>query len=224
MQILRNLLPLFLASSLFTACNVVGWNTTIQGKGPFTENQRQLGSFDRISLSGGMELDVVVGNEQSVVVHANGNLQEHIRTRIEGSTLKIDFTESVSCNGKLRAVISVPSLVGIEISGSSRLNVSHIASDDFYLDVSGSVGGVLEGKTGNLEVEISGSGKLEAFALQAQRVYIDVSGSGRLEVNASVHLDVNVSGSVDVTYYGKPDVNIDQSGSARVRAARTQAL
>jgi hypothetical protein len=222
MKLSKATLPILLISAILGGCNSSHWGHRVRGEGAFMDTNRDLATFDRISLAGGMKLDVVVGEPQSVVVFADANLHEYIRTRIEGSTLEIDFTESISTSNELRAKISVPQLAGLEISGSSELNVTHIDADDFYIEVAGSVSGVLEGTAKDLDVDIAGSGRLDLFQLRAEDVKIDIAGSGRLQVHAENSLDVDVAGSADVTYRGKPDLSIDQAGSASVRADKSQ--
>ncbi len=215
-------LSIVLLSGLLGSCRSSHWGYQVRGEGPQTASTRELETFDRISLSGGMKLDVVVGEPQSLVIFADGNLHEYIRTRIEGSTLKIDFTESISTKNELRAQISVAQLEGIAISGSSELNITNVNANAFYIDVAGSVAGTVEGTAKSLDVDIAGSARIDLFALRAEDVKVNVAGSAHLKVNAKEFLDVDVAGSADVTYRGKPNVSIDQAGSARVHADSKQ--
>lgn len=190
----------------------------MQGEGPYIQSQRELPDFNGIELSGGMKLDVIVGGPTHVVIHADENLHEYIRTRVEDGVLEIDFTESVSSSNDFRAEISVPSLNSIEVAGSSQMNVTGIDAEDFELDVAGSAKGTMSGNVHKLEVDVAGSSKLQLFDLVAQSVKIDVAGSANIEVAAEQHLDVDIAGSGVVHYKGSPSVSIDQAGSAKVVA------
>ena len=72
------------------------WSTSIQGEGPNLAIERPIESFDAISLEGGWELDVRVGELTSVVVQADENLHEYIATEVVDGRLRIRFLESVS--------------------------------------------------------------------------------------------------------------------------------
>ena len=218
MNALRSFTALLLASTLFSSCNTSLFDSTIRGEGPFIEVQREIESFDRISIEGGMQLNVVVGEPQAVVIHADTNLHQYIRTRIVDNTLKIDFTQSVSTPNHFMADIHVPTLAGISISGSSNLNIRNIDGASFSLDAAGSISGSLAGKTTALEIDIAGSSKLDTYALQTEKVTIDVAGSANLKVQASDQLDVDGAGSIRVTYRGAPAVTWDLAGSGKVVA------
>lgn len=207
-----------LACTLATSCTSSGWGSRVHGEGPYTQTERAVGEFDKIELAGGMQLDVIVGGPQNVVIHADENLHEYISTKVEGGTLEIEFTESLSSSNSFRAEISVPRLVGMDISGSSQMNVSGIDSDSFEIDVAGSAKGTFSGQVGALNVDVAGSSQLNFFELQARDVTIDVAGSARLDVNAASTLDVDIAGSGVVTYRGQPAIDLDQAGSAKVRA------
>ena len=215
---IRLCLSLALAAFTSLGCTSSSWGNRIEGDGVYVPNERSLQSFDRVKMSGGMKIDISVGGSQSVVIHADQNLQPFIRTRVEGGRLQIDFTESVSSSNSMRAEISVPSLAAIAISGSSEMNVSGIDEEEFSIDVSGSGKGTFSGRARVLEVDISGSGRLDLFELEADDVRVSVSGSGNLQVSASDALNVKSSGSGKVTYRGEPKLQATVSGSAKVVA------
>ena len=217
MRFLSAALILLLASSTLTSCGGTGfWGTTIRGSGSYTASERQVSSFDAIELSGGMQLDIVVGEEASVIIHADENLHDYITTTVKNNVLVIDFEESVSTSNELRAEISMPSLRSIEVSGSSKLELSGLQEPSLELDFSGSVSGNLSGEVERLSIDIAGSSNLNCYDLQAEDVEIDIAGSGKIRTSVKSTLNVDVAGSAVVLYRGQPSVSIDQAGSARV--------
>jgi len=201
---------------LGTSCSSSSWSTRVQGEGPFVPDQRQLADFDTIELSGGMRLDVEVGGPQSVIIHADENLHEYIRTRIEDGTLEIDFTESVSTQHELRAEIRVPELKGIEVAGSCKMTVTGIEAEHFEVDVAGAASGTLSGRAGGIDVDVAGSSDLDLSSLECREAVIDIAGSAKIDVAASDSLDVDIAGSGVVRYRGQPAVSLDQAGSGKV--------
>jgi hypothetical protein len=211
--------PLLLLATLATSCTFTGADRKIEGVGPQVQTERSLQAFERISMAGGMELDILVGEEQSVVIHADQNLHEYIETHIDGDTLKIRFTETISSSNDLRAEIRVPHLAAISIAGSSKMTIGGIEAEAFSIDLSGSTRATMTGQVVDLSVDVAGSCRLDLSALEAKAVSIDIAGSGKVEVAASDSLDVDVAGSAVVTYHGQPALTIDQAGSAKVRPA-----
>ncbi|MFT7669080.1 MAG: hypothetical protein ACI8X5_001780 [Planctomycetota bacterium] len=214
---LTSQLSIAFASSLLIGCSSTGWGSQVYGEGPYIDSDRSLEGFESLSMSGGMAIDITIGSPQSVVIFAEENLHEYIRTRVVDGTLKIDFTESISTSEPVRAEITVASLESISLSGSSKLSVNSLDEDEFILNVSGSVRGEISGDVRDLEVNIAGSGKLKLFGLNATDAEIDISGSGNVEIAVSDSLDVDIAGSGVVTYVGTPALSTSFAGSGKVR-------
>lgn len=215
---MRLTLPIaLLALSLSTGCRSSVWSTSIQGEGPYISLDRPIEEFDAISLEGGWQLDVRVGEMTSVVIHADENLHEYIATDVKDGRLRIYFLEGVSTSNTLRAEVSTPHLHRLSIAGSGKLNVTGVDAKDFSISIAGSGKGSISGHTESLDVSIAGSGNLELYDLEANDVSIDISGSGSVQTTASRTLDVNIAGSGRVRYHGQPDVSVSQSGSGSVR-------
>ncbi len=201
------------ASGCHVCCD---WNPAIEGSGVLVAEERAVEDFDQVALAGGMQLYVRVGLPHRVVLHADDNLQQHIRTEIEGGELRIRFEESVDSDHTLRADIDLPTLRGVDIAGSSNLTIVGVEGPQLELEVAGSCRGEVSGWVDALEVDVAGSARLNLFELEAKNVSIDIAGSGRVQTHAIETLEVDVAGSADVTYRGQPRVDIRQAGSASV--------
>lgn len=214
--------PLTLLSTLVLAalaggCHVCcDWSPAIEGSGTLVAEERAVEDFDQVALAGGMQLYIRVGLPHRVVLHADDNLQQHIRTETEGGELQIRFEESVDSDHTLRADIDVPTLRGIDIAGSSNLTVIGVEGQQLAIDIAGSCRGEVSGWVDTLKVDIAGSGRLNTLELEAKHVSIDIAGSGRVQAHATETLNVDVAGSGNVTYRGEPRINIHQAGSASV--------
>ncbi len=195
----------------------------IEGNGKFGEEQRLVSNFEVIEVSGDMDVVAHVTRKadiHSVEVHLEGdsNLLAHINTEVHGGALCIDSDENLEPTMPLVIKVAVPSLHGVEISGSSAIEVSNISVERFFVESSGSSSLRLDGQTGKLEIDISGSSDVRARNLSAQRAEIEVSGSSEISLCASEHVEVDISGSSDVDVYCDPaSIEKDISGSARVK-------
>jgi hypothetical protein len=212
---------------------------TVQGSGNVTTEERQLGDFTRIDLSGLGDLEIEFGDQTALLIEAEDNLLPLIETEVNGDTLRIGFKEDTMPRPTepVRYFLTVVSLEGIEtsglgaieapaiqatafsvnISGGGNTDIASLEADRLEVDISGlgglNVGG---GEVAELNVDISGSGGMESEDLEAQSANVNVSGLGSATIRVSENLDVDISGSGSVQYYGNPSVQEQVSGLGRV--------
>ena len=168
-----------------------------------------LTDFDAIHISGVYELDVTVGGDFSIELSGADKEMERVRVSVRNNALHL----SQGKNNKRRsgnrrsihAVISLPSLNSLDVSGVVDGEVSGIDASTFELDISGVGDMELSGECGSLEADVSGVGDLDARALECAVVDVDVSGVGSASVYASEEVDASVSGMGDIDIYGKPE-------------------
>lgn len=227
-----------LALSLAATPAAAGWRS-FQGDGKKTTEQRQVeGAFDAISLRGSVDARVKVGPAASVAVTIDGNLQPHVKTRVEGRTLVVEQEEDLRFRGDGFVEVSLPALRAFSTSGSGDARIEGSDGGDLKLSTSGSAdirwegeaaalavatsgsGDVtLSGKARSLAVATSGSGDVSARGLTVRDVEASTSGSGDVEVTLDGGtLRASTSGSGDVTYHGEGTVaEARTSGSGEVR-------
>jgi hypothetical protein len=206
-----------LASVLTLACNVAG--ADVKGSGTSRTEARTVPAFKGLSVSLAVQLEVTVGEPQSVVLVADDNLLPLIRTRTSGDTLVIDSKKSFSSKKPLVVRISTPSLEALASSGVTNGTIKGIAGRRFAVNVSGSGDVELTGKTDALSIDLSGSGAIRARRLRAGTVAASVSGSGAVQVTATDALAADISGSATIDYWGSPkSVTRDVTGSGTINA------
>jgi hypothetical protein len=216
-------------------------NHTVRGDGNTTTQERSVGSFSRVEVSGPFDVTVVQGASASVSVEADGNLQDYIEVEVEGGELQIRTRRGVSLRMKhdIHVTVTAPKYREIAVTGSGkvkssstltsdRLDLSITGSGDMKLDVdaptvntevTGSGSMTLRGATRSFDAEINGSGELHAFSLLAEQTGVDISGSGDAEVYASKSLRVGIAGAGDVAYKGGGAVSQSVAGSGNIRKA-----
>jgi len=195
-----------------------------------TEN-RNVGSFESISLSIHAKVFVSQGNSTSLKIKGNAGDLSEILTEVDDLTLKIKRKKTSwgwnKSFKKIEVYITTPNIRNLKISGSGNIiaqtpihtfGAEYIISgsgkviiDDLHAKsvnckISGSGDINLKGSgVENVDINISGSGNVNASNLEAENVSIRVSGSGDCRVFASKSLDARVAGSGDIYYRGKPE-------------------
>ena len=173
--------------------------------------------FDQIDVGGVFELEVTVGEDFGIEVSGAAEDMARLEASVDDGvlTLRQSRRERGSRrwrNRGLDAVITLPALNALNVSGVGEVDVTGIDALGFEAAISG-VGDVeLVGSCENLVAEVSGIGDFDAKGLECQTVDIDVSGIGDADVYASQSVTANVSGIGSVSIYGSP-ARVDKSGS-----------
>jgi hypothetical protein len=176
----------------------------IKGSGVAKIEKRDVRDFKKIDVSGIINVEVVAQKDFSVEVEADDNLLEHIRTEVQGDTLKLYTKDRVSPKTKIRVIIAMPDLTGADLSGVSKLNASNIKTESFKLDVSGASKIEISGEAQDLNIDVSGASKINAEELKVAKANVDVSGASHITVNATEEVKVEASGASKVNYVGEP--------------------
>lgn len=207
-----------------------------EGSGPVQTEKRELDGFKKIVLDLSADVKVIKADATSVVIEAQGNLMNKIKTNLRGNKLIISSEGCITSDENICVRVYLSELEALEINGSGNINVPDtFIVDKIKLEINGS--GDITGKfvaakidaeikgSGNLtltgsadrqDVEIFGSGNIKSQALICNEANIDVKGSGDVFVYAIKNLDVDVAGSGTVHYKGKPTVNSHIAGSGKV--------
>lgn len=201
-----------------------GRGERIRGSGKMATEMRDVSGFTAIRVNNSTDIDITIGEKFSVELEAEDNLLEIIETEVVRGELRITTADGYNVWSRRgsRLTITMPSLDGIKISGSSDLRAQGISGDEFTIEINGSGDIELSGKAEEVEIEIRGSGDIDARDFHATNVEIDIRGSGDVKISVEEQLWVNISGSGDITYYGNPKVKkrIRGSGDLSQRSAR----
>lgn len=200
-----------------SGCNIVTMcDSSTRGSGVEKTEQRTVGNFTSIDVSGACDVQVTCGGSTSVQVSGDDNIVPLITTKVEGGTLYISHEGSINPKTKLVITIATPNLDAVTSSGASDIKVEKINNSAFAVDVSGAGSVEAVGNTGTLSIDISGATDVITKELHAKKVKIGVSGASNAEVFATEELSADVSGVGNITYYGNPSVinqNVSGVGS-----------
>jgi len=171
-----------------------------------------LEGFDRIDISGVYDLDVRVGPDFSIELSGPDYEMERVQASLRGNVLELDQRDRERGDKRrwrnkrkgVNAVVTLPSLVGLDVSGVVEGAISGISAETFELEISGVGDMELDGECGSLRAEVSGVGDLDADAFECRSVHIAVSGVGDASVYAREAVEARVSGMGDIDVYGSP--------------------
>ncbi|MBF9141222.1 head GIN domain-containing protein [Hymenobacter properus] len=204
---------------------------------------RQVGSFQVVESSGGIDVVLTQGSNTSVVVEASEEAQAHLVTKVEGGTLKIGWESGfswknlLSNNRHANVYITCPRLTGLSLSGGSDAKgQSTFSADDFRIQASGgsdvklsltaksltcsASGGSdvdLSGRVERQTVDISGGSDYNAFDLRSTSATVHASGGSDANLTVDGELTASAGGGSDVHYKGSARLTTSHSGGSSVR-------
>jgi hypothetical protein len=227
--------------ALFAGGALVGLSSClincVHGSGNRQVEDRKVGEFSRISISGGYHVVLKQDSSYSIKITADDNLLKYIKTNVTGNRLRIYSKRNFCNSGEILVNIGIKNLEELRASGAVEVEaegkvhtqdlrfqlsgVTKITMDLNATNVSTSGSGAtelfLKGQASSHNIDISGSGKVHAFDFVVGSCEIETSGVGESEVNVLNSLSVHSSGASGVKYKGNPsNVTNDKSGASSV--------
>jgi hypothetical protein len=213
----------------------------ITGSGTVVTQDYDISGFDQVEIHDGFQAEISVGDTFAVQLKVDENLLDHLDVLKMGSTLTIRLKPTRSYtlgNVTRRATVTMPSLVGVESSSGSEVEIHGFrSSDDLSAYVSGGgrlrgdieagdlefscSGGsdlLLTGAGGELFLEASGGSEVDLARFGVADASIEASGGSQVTVDVAGTLDVQAGGGSKVYYLGSPTLGqIDTSGGSSVQ-------
>lgn len=194
----------------FSFCN------RIVGSGIAKTEQRDIGDFQKVDVSGAVNVEVFADKDFAVSVEADDNLLGQIKTELDGDTLKVYSKGWFSPKTKITVKISMPKLEEVEVSGASNVTASNLKNENLEVNLSGASKLKIDGKTTNAKFDVSGASKFDGENLEIENAEIDNSGASSVLVSVTKNLTADTSGASKVTYIGNPAVEKNVSGASSV--------
>lgn len=223
-----------------SACNV-GTKAEERDPGSQTSRTYQVGTFDRIEVSGPYDVKVATGGRPGASATGGDKLLDDTEVVVENGVLKIrarkkngirwnwgrkgkaEFT--VTTAGLRKAGIAGSGTIAIDkvegdfsggVAGSGNLALASVNGGAVSLEIAGSGKISAAGKARSTAIEIAGSGDVDASALAARTADVSIAGSGNVRANASDTADVSIAGSGNVDISGGAKCSIDKVGGGKV--------
>jgi hypothetical protein len=189
---------------------------------------RETGTFRKISTGGGIDVYFTQSESYSVVVEADDDLVDKISTAVDGETLVIKRKEDINWslfNNKIQKVhVSAPAIHKVSVMGGADFYTNHLKCEDsFQLDVSGGADAHIKhlASAKNVDISVSGGADADIETLTVSgNTHISVAAGADCEVDnlQTVDCDLSASGGadLDVSLTVSGNLNIQSSGGADV--------
>lgn len=196
----------------------------ITGDGNVVKEIRSISAFDKIEAGGVINVVLIQGNGESLIVEADKNLIPLVQTKVEGSTLYISTKEKTEIeeSTKMNVYITFGNLKEIVLSGVGNVNTENPVKSENLSVKNNSVGNMdlklecgnikiennsvgnttLSGNADKAEISLNSVGNLEAFDLRVQVLIIDNNSVGNAEVNSEKEIYITQNGMGNISYRG----------------------
>lgn len=225
----------YILAVLTSSC--VGFNEkNVKLSGVTKVSTKEVSAFDKVDVSGAIDVIVNIGNKSEVVIEADSAIMPYVVTEVKDRELKIYNKDIIGFynfkNNKILVTITTPSILELESSGACDVTINDLKTDMFKVSLSGacdligsfecnvldfessgSSDSKLKGKVKNCNIELSGACDIKALDLEVDSLKIEGSGSSNVEITVQNSLDVELSGASELRYKGEPKyIKTDMSG------------
>ena len=222
--------------AICTVLILKGWPGVLIGSGNLETEQYAFANFTRVEISSAFEFEIKQSGSYSVNVTADDNVIDYVQVSQDGQTLKIRLVTVPSLRlVTLRALVTIPQLRGLAVSGASGGSVSEFSSTEGLnitvsgasrvtgditagnaeFEVSGASTVRLEGSADNMTARVSGASLFSLDDFTVNNAQANISGASTGTINLDGRLDANVSGASTLLYIGDPVMGtINVSGAS----------
>lgn len=194
-----------------------------RGDGNIVQTTRDIPTFEKIKIKGRYNVYYTQESPQELIIFADENLQEFIRTEVRNNELHIESSQPIRSGSELRIELSNDFITHVEASASAGffttggmvLPLLHLtANAGSNIDVEGifetlfatqNAGANLKvkGETEKLEAESNAGGTIDASQLEAASAVVKANAGASVRVNAA-ELDAEANAGGSVRYLGDP--------------------
>ena len=220
-SMVRSRMTLILVTGLILASGCSdAQDDRVEGSGTVISVTRSLNDVRAVSLASVGDVEVLIGDDESIVMEGEDNLIPFITTDVSDGVLTIGVREETSLNQTrtMHFQVTVDRLELAEISGAGTIAIGDPGHDRIELSIPGAGTISAAGEVDQLTASISGTGTVDASRLVADDVIVKVSGAGNTTVWALDTLAVTLSGVGDVSYWGDPRVQQTITGVGGLRS------
>ena len=181
-----------------------GPTASARGSGAVVTEPRAVPAFAAVELAGANNVTIRVGGAQSVAVHAQRNLLQHVVTEVHDGTLVVGSRGTYTATAPLSVDVTVPALSAVALTGTGSVHADGIQAGTLVIRVPGSGTVTASGSVDRLDAGVDGAAEVELGNLVARDVTAALGGTGHLHVHATRSLEATVSGTGTISYGGNP--------------------
>ncbi|MBN2612729.1 MAG: DUF2807 domain-containing protein [Bacteroidales bacterium] len=173
----------------------------IDGNDRLTTEERVVSDFSGVEVNGSFDVYIDTSDVTSVLVEADENLIDYIKTRVRGDMLVIDTYRDrcLKSDNRIAIYITTPYIDEIVLNGSGRVDCSNFETGEAKIEVNGSGDINFDmAVTDELYLNISGSGEINGFA-ETISADVEIDGSGEINIDGTCQLaDIKILGSGNI--------------------------
>ncbi|MBB4212490.1 head GIN domain-containing protein [Rhodothalassium salexigens] len=171
---------------------------------------RAVDGFTQLHIEGGMDLNVVAGEDFAVTVTTRDDHQDKVETTVEDGVLTIDDDRNRIAWGDRNDIdvevrVALPMLEALVVDGAVDADLALPDAGDLRIEINGAADLEAEGSCDSLIVEVNGAGDIDLEDLHCKAVDIALNGAGDASVYASERVKARINGVGEIDVYGKPD-------------------
>ncbi|HZW63596.1 MAG TPA: head GIN domain-containing protein [Flavobacteriaceae bacterium] len=211
------------------------FNMGVKGNGNIVTESRTVNyAFSEIHAARGLEVILTKGNEESITVEADENLQDIITTEVKNNILKITTEDNINWAASKKVYVTYTALTkikatsGSEVHAKGTLNASQFeidTSSGSYLQLqlnadkvicessSGSTVN-LSGHANTLQAQSSSGSTVKATDFKTNVATVRASSGGNIDVFAINELHAKASSGGSISYIGNPEIINSNDGAS----------
>lgn len=194
-------------------------------------------NFSELDVSGAFSVEVTQGSSFKVTLMYPQELKDKIKCSLQGDELNLSTKGGSRFKGFPKAVIMMPELKGVELSGASSITINDVQGEEMEVDISGASS--FKGKLSynSMKMEVSGAGDVEMqgtantakmYLSGASKInskdfkvagefLLDCSGASTITMTVDGDMYVELSGASSFNYYGQGNlINPETSGASEI--------
>jgi hypothetical protein len=188
------------------------------------KEERKVESFDRISVTSAIRLELSSGDKESVTVETEEGLMKQVKTEVKGGELHIYIDGHFNSEKGVVVSVVAKSIGEIEASGATSVSVKDIMKGEklkleisgaskmkaqikvsqLDLEMSGASRVTLSGEANKMNAEVSGAASLKANDLKVKDADVEATGAASAFIEVSESLNAQASGAGHIKYSGNP--------------------
>lgn len=222
-----------LAIALFVSCDFIA----TEGNGNVKEQTRNLGNFDKLDVSRGMNVYITQGSPVKVVVKADENLLKIIETTVSDGMLKVTCSRGIRKATSNKVLITVPDineikattgsnvftedtlqLKSVEIKCTTGSNAHlNLNAEKIKLKTTTGANTFINGFSKIIQLDASSGANIKASGLKTDECNADLSSGANVWIDVQKTLKVSSSSGGNFHYKGEPNpVEINKSSGGNV--------
>jgi hypothetical protein len=160
----------------------------ISGTGPIVSQTFELAPFDEISSETVIDIEVVQGETQEVIVEGNENMMNFIELKVVNNKLHVDLVNGSYNHFELKVYVTIPTLKEVELESTGNVYLGEFTNLESLNLYSSSTGNIKAEGTFEIENELnvrsSSTGNI-SMNMNCDRVEAQASGTGNITLKGS---------------------------------------